>query len=89
MAKKAAHTVRPYPHSRLLMVDGGRLGRKKHTIHGLVEFDISHPRRVLRTAEGANGRRAYSFSAFLLSLPWPGRGLKTESFTPIATGGIS
>ena len=38
-----AFTALPYPRTRLLMVDGGRLGLKKHTVHGLVEFDITRP----------------------------------------------
>ncbi len=65
MPKRADHTVRPYPRNRLLMVDGGRLGRKKHTIHGLVEFDISHPRRVIQDYKAQTGEGP-SFSAFLL-----------------------
>jgi len=38
------HTLKPYPRSRLLMADGGQLGLKKHTIHGLVEFDVTRER---------------------------------------------
>ena len=38
----------PYPRNRLLMVDGGMLGRKKHTIHGLVEFDTTDARQSLK-----------------------------------------
>ena len=47
-AKQQIQTVIPYPRTRLLMVDGGRLGRKKHTIHGLVEFDITQTRAKIR-----------------------------------------
>ena len=42
-----AFTALPYPRTRLLMVDGGRLGLKKHTVHGLVEFDITRARDAI------------------------------------------
>jgi pyruvate/2-oxoglutarate dehydrogenase complex dihydrolipoamide acyltransferase (E2) component len=56
----------PYPRSRLLMVDGGQLGRKKHTIHGLVEFDINEARKSLKQYRAQTGE-AISFSAFFLA----------------------
>jgi hypothetical protein len=30
------------------MTDGGKMGLKKHIVHGLVEFDITHSRESLR-----------------------------------------
>ncbi len=59
-------TVLPYPRTRLLMVDGGQLGRQKHTIHGLVEFDITNARGKIRQYRIQNGE-ALSFSTFFLS----------------------
>ena len=47
-SKQMSYTILPYPRTRQLMVDGGRLGLQKHTIHGLVEFDISEARSILR-----------------------------------------
>ena len=47
------------------MVDGGRMGRQKHTIHGLVEFDITQPREKIRQYRQNTGE-ALSFSAFFL-----------------------
>lgn len=61
-----SYTALPYPRSRLLMVDGGRLGRRKHTIHGLVEFDITDARAALRRHRAETGE-ALSFSAFFLA----------------------
>ena len=55
----------PYPRSRQLMADGGRLGRQKHTIHGLVEFDVTAARTILRRQKAERGE-ALSFSAFIL-----------------------
>ena len=42
-------TVLPYPRTRLLMVDGGQMALRKHTIHGLVEFDITRAREAIRS----------------------------------------
>ena len=60
------HTVLPYPRTRLLMVDGGRLGRQKHTVHGLVEFDITLARETIRQHKVQTGE-TLSFSAFFLA----------------------
>jgi len=59
------HTILPYPRTRLLMVDGGRMGLRKHTVHGLVEFDITQARETLRQHRIQTGE-ALSFSAFFL-----------------------
>jgi len=61
-----ACTVVPYPRTRLIMVDGGRLGLKRHTIHGLIEFDITDARESLRRHRKETGE-ALSFLAFFLA----------------------
>jgi pyruvate/2-oxoglutarate dehydrogenase complex dihydrolipoamide acyltransferase (E2) component len=60
------HTIRPYPRNRLLMVDGGRMGRQKHTVHGLVEFDVTLPRQAIRQHKAQTGE-TLSFSAFFIT----------------------
>jgi pyruvate/2-oxoglutarate dehydrogenase complex dihydrolipoamide acyltransferase (E2) component len=60
------HTVFPYPRNRLLMVDGGRMGLQKHTVHALVEFDITLAQETLRQLKAQTGE-ALSFSAFILA----------------------
>jgi len=55
----------PFPRERLLMVDGGRVARARHTIHGLVEFDITATREALRAYRGRTGEPV-SFTAFFL-----------------------
>lgn len=60
------HTVLPYPRTRLLMVDGGRLARQKHTVHGLVEYDITVAREIIRQHKAQTGE-TLSFSAYFLS----------------------
>jgi pyruvate/2-oxoglutarate dehydrogenase complex dihydrolipoamide acyltransferase (E2) component len=64
--KSGTFTAYPYPRIRQLMADGGRLGLRKHTIHGLVEFDITCAREAIRRHRVRTGV-ALSFSAFLLS----------------------
>lgn len=61
-----AHTILPYPRTRLLMVDGGRLGLKQHTVHGLVEFDITCARAAIRAHKAQTGE-TLSFTAFFLA----------------------
>jgi hypothetical protein len=63
---KSNHTAVPYPRIRLLMADGGRMGLMKHTVHGLVEFDITKAREAIRQHKAQTGE-ALSFSAFFLA----------------------
>ena len=48
------------------MADGGRMGLRKHTVHGLVEFDITQAREAIRRHKAQTGE-ALSFSAFILA----------------------
>ena len=48
------------------MADGGKMGIQKHTIHGLVEFDITDVRAAIRQHRSQTGD-ALSFSAFFLA----------------------
>lgn len=65
-SQRDGFTVQPFPRGRLLMVDGGQMGLKKHTIHGLVEFDITLARERLRRHNLQTGENL-SFSAFFLA----------------------
>jgi pyruvate/2-oxoglutarate dehydrogenase complex dihydrolipoamide acyltransferase (E2) component len=65
-SKHSHHTAIPYPRIRLLMADGGRLGLQKHTVHGLVEFDVTQAREAIRQHKAQTGE-ALSFSAFFLA----------------------
>ena len=64
--KQGMVTVLPYPRTRLLMVDGGRMASRKHTVHGLVEFDVTVARERIRQHKAQTGE-ALSFSAFFLA----------------------
>lgn len=64
--RKNISTILPYPRSRLLMVDGGQMGLKKHTIHGLVELDVTLPQEIIRQHKAQTGE-SLSFTAFFLA----------------------
>ena len=48
------------------MVDGGRMGRKKHTVHGLVEFDVTQARQAIHQHKVQTGE-TLSFTAFVVA----------------------
>jgi hypothetical protein len=48
------------------MVDGGRMGRQKHTVHGLVEFDVTQARQAIRQHKVQTGE-TLSFTAFVVA----------------------
>jgi pyruvate/2-oxoglutarate dehydrogenase complex dihydrolipoamide acyltransferase (E2) component len=56
----------PFPRIRRLMVDGGRLGRQKHLVHGLVEMDVTNVRRLIRDHKARTGE-TLSFTAFIMT----------------------
>ncbi len=59
------YEVVPFPKIRRLMVDGGRLARQKHLIHGLVEMDVTDARRLIREHKAKTGE-TISFTAFII-----------------------
>ncbi len=63
--RKLGYTVRHNPRSRRLVVDAAHAGSRKHMIHGLVEFDVTEPRRLLREHKERTGE-TLSFTAFIL-----------------------
>ena len=56
----------PFPKIRRLMVDGGYMARQKHLIHGLVEMDVTHARRLIRGYKERTGE-TLSFTAFIMA----------------------
>lgn len=61
-----AHTTAPFARIRLPMVDGGRMARQKHTVHGLVEFDVTAARQAIRDHKMRTGE-TLSFTAYLVT----------------------
>jgi len=64
--QREGYQIVPFPKTRRLMEDGGRLARQKHLIHGLFELDVSEARRALRDHQAATGERL-SFTAFVIA----------------------
>jgi pyruvate/2-oxoglutarate dehydrogenase complex dihydrolipoamide acyltransferase (E2) component len=56
----------PFPRMRRLMVDGGRIGRERHTVHGLFEVDVTLARQAIREHRARTGERL-SFTAFVIA----------------------
>ncbi len=61
-----ACTVVPFPRIRLPMVDGGRMARRRHTVHGLVEFDVTDARAAIHRHKAATGE-TLSFTGFMVA----------------------
>ena len=64
--KEESYQIIPFPKIRRLMVDGGRLGRQKHLIHGLVEMDVTRARQAIRDYKEKTSE-TLSFTAFVMT----------------------
>ena len=58
------YTTVPFPKQRQVIVDTLRLGRRKHTIHGLLEVDVTEARQFIQDHKARTGERL-SFTAFV------------------------
>jgi pyruvate/2-oxoglutarate dehydrogenase complex dihydrolipoamide acyltransferase (E2) component len=65
MKNKNCQIIR-FPKIRRLMVDGGRMARQKHLIHGLVEIDVTDARRLIHDHKAKTGE-TLSFTAFVMA----------------------
>jgi pyruvate/2-oxoglutarate dehydrogenase complex dihydrolipoamide acyltransferase (E2) component len=61
-----AHRVVPFPRMRRVYVDTLHLGHRKHTIHALIEADVTAARRIIADHRARTGE-TLSFTAFALS----------------------
>jgi pyruvate/2-oxoglutarate dehydrogenase complex dihydrolipoamide acyltransferase (E2) component len=62
---QAVHRVVPIPRMRQVYVDSLHLGHRKHTIHGLIEADVTAVRRTIAEHKARTGE-TLSFTAFVL-----------------------
>lgn len=60
------YQIIPFPKIRRLMVDGGRLGREKHLVHGIFEMDITEARKQINDHKKMTGEKL-SFTAFIMA----------------------
>jgi pyruvate/2-oxoglutarate dehydrogenase complex dihydrolipoamide acyltransferase (E2) component len=63
--RRVDYRVLPFPPERRITVDGGRLAARKHTIHGLIEIDVTRPRQYIREHKARTGE-TLSFTAFVI-----------------------
>ncbi|WP_112237268.1 2-oxo acid dehydrogenase subunit E2 [Kribbella monticola] len=64
--KRQAKQVVAVPWVRRLVVDTGRASRRRHSVHGLFEVDVTKARQALRAHRRDTGE-ALSFTAFVVS----------------------
>jgi hypothetical protein len=57
--------VLPFPASRQVTIEAGRLHRRRNLIHGLVEFDVTLARRFIRDHKARTGE-SLSFTGYLV-----------------------
>lgn len=62
----APHQIVPVPRARRLVIDVGRAVRGRAVIRGLLELDVTEPRRRIQAHQERTGERL-SFTAFLAS----------------------
>ncbi len=65
-AVSSAYEVLAFPKMRRMVIDGGRMGRRRHMVHGLLEMDVTAARRRIRRHRASSGE-SLSFTAFFLS----------------------
>ncbi len=62
--KHNGYEIRPFPRARLPVLDVVRMGHRKHTIHGLLEVDVTEARQIIQEHKAQTGERL-SFTAFV------------------------
>lgn len=60
-----SYSTRSFPVSRLFTMDIGKLGRRKHHIKAIVEFDVTCARSLIKKRRSETGER-FSFTSWLL-----------------------
>jgi pyruvate/2-oxoglutarate dehydrogenase complex dihydrolipoamide acyltransferase (E2) component len=67
MSKQApVYEVKPFPLSRRVIGDSARAYRRRNTILGLVEVDVTEARRIIRAHKEHTGE-SLSFTAFIIA----------------------
>ncbi len=60
-----SYTAKPFPPARQFFADGMEFGGRRHCIHGLIEVDVTIPRRRLQELKQKTGE-SLSFTGFLV-----------------------
>lgn len=61
-----SYTVQPFPLMRRVVVDTVRMAQRNHVVQGLIEADVTLPRRLLRQHKAHTGE-SISFTAFIIA----------------------
>lgn len=61
-----AHTVLPFPVERQVIIEGGRIASHRHTVCGLIEMDVTEPRRLIQVVKARTGE-GVSLTAFVIA----------------------
>ena len=64
--KTDSYQVAPYPRSRQAIVDYLSVAQSQHSIHGLIEVDVSLPREFIREHKARTGE-SLSFTGFIIA----------------------
>ncbi|MBN1967085.1 MAG: 2-oxo acid dehydrogenase subunit E2 [Anaerolineae bacterium] len=64
-ASHAGYTIKRFPKVRRLVVDTVRFGKRQHVMFGLLEVDVTTPRRLIHEHTARTGEKL-SFTAFLI-----------------------
>jgi pyruvate/2-oxoglutarate dehydrogenase complex dihydrolipoamide acyltransferase (E2) component len=59
-------TAMRFPWERQMIIEGGRIASKRHTVFGLIEVDVTEARRILREYKARTGE-SLSFTAFIVT----------------------
>jgi pyruvate/2-oxoglutarate dehydrogenase complex dihydrolipoamide acyltransferase (E2) component len=62
--KPASYTAIPFPWERQMVIEGGRIASKRHSVFGLIEVDVTESRRLIREYKERIGV-SLSFTAFI------------------------
>jgi pyruvate/2-oxoglutarate dehydrogenase complex dihydrolipoamide acyltransferase (E2) component len=60
------YTVKPFPKVRQFYIDTFAIRERKHMVHGLIEVDVTNPRRFIRAHKAKTGVQL-SFTAFVIT----------------------
>lgn len=63
---KDGYTVQSFPVLRRFAIDAGRLRRRQHMMHGLLEIDITTARQIIKAHKSATGQ-SISLTAFVIT----------------------
>jgi pyruvate/2-oxoglutarate dehydrogenase complex dihydrolipoamide acyltransferase (E2) component len=59
------YRIERFPRSRRIIVDGGRMAAQRHTVHALLEVDVTVTRQAIRACRATTGR-GLSMSAYVI-----------------------